>query len=70
MGQDSSSTPESPGSTRYSQEWNRNERNTNLGSYSVQPATGNRDIGENILEVSQIRLPQETVNTYERFFRM
>ena len=38
-------TLKAPGSTRYSQEWNRGEMSTNSGSYSVQPATGNRDIG-------------------------
>ena len=39
MGQNSSGNPESPGSTRYSQEWNRGEMSTNSGCYSVQPAS-------------------------------
>ena len=42
MRQDSSSNPERPGSTRYSQEWNWGERSTNSGCYSIQPASGNR----------------------------
>ena len=41
VGQNSSSNPESPGSTRYSQEWHREERSTNFGCYSVEPASGN-----------------------------
>ena len=44
-GQNSSSNSESPGNTIYSQEWNRVERSTNSGSYSVQLASGNREHG-------------------------
>ena len=56
MGQSSSSNPTSPGSTSYSQVWNRGERSTNSGCYSVEPASGNRSYGaENAGGVSETR---------------
>ena len=43
MGQNHSSNPESPESTRDSQVWTWEERSAKSGSYSVQHASGNRE---------------------------
>ena len=54
VGQNSWSNPASPGSTSYSQVWNREERSTNSGCYSVQLALLNRDYGtENSGDLSE-----------------
>ena len=70
VGQNSSSNPTSPGSTRCCQEWNREERSLYSGSYSVQRAAGNRELGmvQKVLAVSQKRKPRETVNMCKRSF--
>ena len=45
VGQDYSSNPENPGSTRHSQVRTWEERSTNFGCCSVQHASGNREYG-------------------------
>ena len=45
VGQDSSSNPKSPGSTRYSLVWSWEERSAKSGCCSVQHASGNRECG-------------------------
>ena len=45
VGQDNSSNPESPGSTRDSQVWPWEERNEKSGWYFVQHASGNQEYG-------------------------
>ena len=44
VGQNSSSNPKSPGSTRYSQVWTWEERSTNSGCCSVRRASRNREL--------------------------
>ena len=59
VGQDCSSNPKSPVSTR----------DAKSGWYSVQHASGNRGMVQKILEVSQKRMPRETESTREKSFK-
>ena len=66
VGQDYSSNPKSPGSTRDSQVWPWEERMKNPdGILFSMPRETERKVGK-ILEISQKRMPRETESTRER----
>ena len=67
VGQDYSSNPKSPGSTRDSQVWPWEERMKNPdGILFSMPRETERKVGK-ILEISQKRMPRETESTRERW---